>query len=298
MALINCPDCGKLISDKAAFCIGCGCPSPNENEQTAIKDLLLKSSNYIYFGEYPQTIASAAAIQGLGKFADKDGYFYSTFDGERYAKFVATPFVKDFIFSNGEKIINGVSYYFKVEPLKWRILKEKDGKALLLTELIIDNTRFNSDSNLWANSEIRAWLNKEFYAKAFNRAQQNIIQLTALDNKNTGFYMSEQEDTLDKIFLLSYKDIVNTAYGFYEGNKKHDAARRGLTSDYSRAKGVWINPESSFYGNGYWWLRSAGSHSYYVSSVYSHGYVYVVGSYVNYQNRGVRPALKIAISGK
>ena len=26
MALIQCPECGKMISDKATFCIGCGCP--------------------------------------------------------------------------------------------------------------------------------------------------------------------------------------------------------------------------------------------------------------------------------
>lgn len=26
MALIKCPDCGKMISDKSTMCIGCGCP--------------------------------------------------------------------------------------------------------------------------------------------------------------------------------------------------------------------------------------------------------------------------------
>ncbi len=26
MALIRCPECGKEVSDKAAACIGCGCP--------------------------------------------------------------------------------------------------------------------------------------------------------------------------------------------------------------------------------------------------------------------------------
>ncbi len=27
MALIKCPECGREISDKAASCPGCGCPS-------------------------------------------------------------------------------------------------------------------------------------------------------------------------------------------------------------------------------------------------------------------------------
>lgn len=26
MALIKCPECGKMISDKAQFCVECGCP--------------------------------------------------------------------------------------------------------------------------------------------------------------------------------------------------------------------------------------------------------------------------------
>lgn len=26
MALIQCPECGKKISDKAEFCVGCGYP--------------------------------------------------------------------------------------------------------------------------------------------------------------------------------------------------------------------------------------------------------------------------------
>ena len=26
MALIKCPECGKMISDKAEFCLGCGYP--------------------------------------------------------------------------------------------------------------------------------------------------------------------------------------------------------------------------------------------------------------------------------
>lgn len=26
MAIIYCPECGKQISDQAAFCVGCGCP--------------------------------------------------------------------------------------------------------------------------------------------------------------------------------------------------------------------------------------------------------------------------------
>ena len=32
MALINCPECGKQISDKAERCIHCGCPIDNPSD--------------------------------------------------------------------------------------------------------------------------------------------------------------------------------------------------------------------------------------------------------------------------
>ena len=42
MALINCPECGKQISDKAAQCIHCGCPI--EKKQVEPKSIPLSSS--------------------------------------------------------------------------------------------------------------------------------------------------------------------------------------------------------------------------------------------------------------
>ena len=32
MALINCPECGKEMSDSAAACPNCGCPNPNNKK--------------------------------------------------------------------------------------------------------------------------------------------------------------------------------------------------------------------------------------------------------------------------
>ena len=33
MAMIECPECGKSISDKAATCPGCGCPIASVNDK-------------------------------------------------------------------------------------------------------------------------------------------------------------------------------------------------------------------------------------------------------------------------
>lgn len=60
MALINCPECGKQISDKAKICIGCGFPTKNTcesvsdeidmdpQERKLISSLLLSSDDNIF----------------------------------------------------------------------------------------------------------------------------------------------------------------------------------------------------------------------------------------------------------
>lgn len=52
MALINCPECGKQISDKAGACPNCGCPIANAPTDVKIRALsdgngVLRSRYYI-----------------------------------------------------------------------------------------------------------------------------------------------------------------------------------------------------------------------------------------------------------
>ena len=42
MALINCPQCGKEISDKASFCPQCGFELTNANSEKTVDALLQK----------------------------------------------------------------------------------------------------------------------------------------------------------------------------------------------------------------------------------------------------------------
>lgn len=46
MALINCPECGKEISDKAASCPNCGCPIANDQQENFDSD----GKNDMYLG--------------------------------------------------------------------------------------------------------------------------------------------------------------------------------------------------------------------------------------------------------
>ena len=263
----------------------------NENNE------LDEDGGYILFGQYPQTIKASDVT--VGDVADEDGYYRGS-DGERYAKVVADPNRSGYKFSDNSSVTSGNTYYFKVEPIRWRILSESDGKALILCDSIIANKAYDAGSNNnYANSDIRAWLNDEFYKTAFGELQQALIQTTEVDNSvySTGYSSNPYacENTFDKVFLLSYREVTNSAYGF-ASSSTYDTARRMLTSDYSRATGAYMDTRSSDYGNGSWWLRSPdGNDSYYARGVDLIGYA-AYSDLVSGDNGGVVPALNLTLS--
>ncbi len=257
-----------------------------ENE-TSFDDLVRYDSNgeessdgeYVYLGSYPKTVATQAELESIDtNYTDDDGYYHDE-NGNRYERVIADPFgFANPIFNNGETIVSGRFYYFKIEPIKWRIITEESGGVLLLCEEIIDMMPYwlnsNSKNNNYLFSDIRAWLNAYtsgnsggeswyvdgFFKKAFTVEEQELISTTEVDNSASTTDTSSNSytcgNTNDKIFLLSYQDMINTEYGFDSSNSEYDTERQKQTTDYSRAKGVWFNTGN---GNGYWWLRSPSS---------------------------------------
>ena len=284
-------------------CTRCGAIEPKDyNDKQYIRcdkdGTPNEEGSYILFGEYPQTIkADDVTITDV---QDSRGYYLGS-DGFYYAKVTASPKSSEYTFSTGDVITNGEVYYFKVEPIRWRILIEYGEPAFILCDSVIANQRYDDDSNNYAESEIRAWLNSIFYQTAFNELQREIILTTTVDNSvySTGYSSNPNvcEDTYDKIFLLSYREATHGEYGF-STSSVNDDAREILTSDYSRAMGTPMNSDSSeYYGNGIWWLRSPignyTSHARYVrieGDVYEHNNNYV------YRTYGVVPAMWISLN--
>ncbi len=300
--------------------IGTGAVRVDENGNPS------SNGNYVLFGSYPKTYQSDTSV--ITTTQDENGYYIGTDGTSRYAKVSANPSNSSYVFNDGTTIVKGTEYYFKVEPLKWRILKTENGKALLLCEDIIDAHHFYSStssrtingSTIYANnykySDIRAWLNgygqesgntggenwlgTGFLQKAFTTAEQNSILTTEVENDASTTNSSSNsyvcENTNDKIFLLSYQDMINTEYGFNSSYSEYDTARRKQTTDYARANYAYYNTSSSYLYNGYWWLRSP-------SSSYSNSAYYVSGSgfssnyrSIGYSSDGVVPALYISES--
>ena len=256
----------------------------------------VRDGDYIYFGEYPQTIKADDVT--ITDTTDSRGYYLGS-DGCYYACILAdlNNINSKPKFSTGATITDGKAYYFKVEPIRWRILSEENGVAFILCDSIIAGCRFDDDSNNYAESEIRAWLNSTFYETAFSERARSLILTTLVDNSLASTTNSSNpyicENTKDKIFLLSQKEATNSAYGF-ASSSTYDTARRMLTSDYSRATGVFTEAKSEFYGLGPWWLRSP----YYDHSKYTY-YVYGAGGiaqeYSDFSLVSVVPALRITL---
>ena len=205
-------------------------------------------------------------------------------------------------------------YYFKYEPLKWSVLDPSTG--LVLCESIIDsqaysNTMYNygtdpHDSasyaywndaehthyaNDYATSSIRAWLNDDFYNTAFSSSQKASILTSELDNKAwfPSYSEYDSETTYDKVFLLSWSEMQNTAYGF-PANTSSSSARQAKGTDYAKCQGLWVDSSNEC---SHQFLRSAGDSSNGACGVCSDGGLWIFCP-VDDIDYGVRPALKIS----
>ena len=193
-------------------------------------------------------------------------------------------------------------YWFKYEPMKWQVLSfdKTTDEAVVLSRDIIDSQQYynNCDErtidgktvypNNYEHSDIRAWLNGTFYDGAFSASEKNAIIATTLDNSaySEEYSQYDSNPTTDKVWLLSYDEVRNTAYGFISIK-----TRQAKGSAYALCQGLAANYSS---GCSYWRLRTAGIRS----GSYNVDYDGCFGSStdINYSSYGVRPALKINLT--
>ena len=266
------------------------------------EDPYIKDGDYIYFGEYPQTLKSST-ITILDFPPDERGYYRGS-DGYYYAKVVAAPYngAIDYTFANGSTpVVNGQEYYFKVEPIKWRILKTGDVYYDVLCESIIANQAYDNESNKYDDSDVRMWLNETFYNTAFSDFQKHYIKQVTVDNSltSTGYGANDYvcDDTNDKIYLPSYSEVTNTEYKFSSNHSASDPYRIKTVTDYARATGTWTNMSEwdGNMGSGIWMLRSpADSASNFIREGYFNGEITDGGIDINVEAHGVAPMLRIA----
>ncbi len=195
-------------------------------------------------------------------------YIDKEYNGEKYRGVYFTSY-RPYYCSDSSSALNSVQYdngyvtstvyWFKYEPIKWRIAEESGGTVTLVADLILDSQQYDyedgSCSNNYAESTIRAWLNESFYNTAFNELQQAIIQTVEVDNSAESTFDDSNphacENTFDKIFLMSY---VESTTWFTSS-----AERQKQGSDYAKSQGLSVDTSSAYLGNSPYRLRSPGN---------------------------------------
>ena len=287
-------------------------PQSKVTDSATISALNSRASGWVSYEYYTGSTGSGSPADGKMTASDYMQYCDVKYGGNKYrgVKFShyrpsSTGETSSSVsYQDDNGYTTGTTYWFKYEPLKWKVLDPSTGLVMCAT--IIDSQPYNNyilesgtdprgESAYWgdagkthyasdyAESSLRQWLNQDFYATAFTRSQQNKIAVNRNQN-NDGYYTLkgnsnytylDSDPTNDKIFLLSWDEVTNSSYGFDSSDESCDSAGQLKGSDYAQCQGLYVNRSSgsAYNGNSEWWLRSPGYFSCYACFVYDNGYV-------------------------
>ena len=241
-------------------------------------------SKTVTYGLYPQTVVSdTELIKELDKLTTTASNGWYLYDNAYYAKQSVTKYVSDwswetvdtYTFSDGSEVVTGDTRWFKCEPISWKVLTiSTTGSGYntysLVSNLILDNQRFNerftgkNEKGYYANnyeqSEIRSWLNGEFYNLAFGLDKSYIKKVT-VDNSESSTQTTTTNpyvcnNTNDNVYLLSDADYQNTSYGFSVESYTDKASLRCQVTDYSLAKSIQMYSGTDYSRCGSYYTRS------------------------------------------
>ena len=173
------------------------------------------------------------------------------------------------------------------KPIEWLILKKEKNKALLLSKYILDAERYHKKFKnvTWKTSDIRSWLNNEFYKNAFTGMEQKRIQDVLVKTENNPSYGTYGGSTTkDKVFLLSIDEAEELI--------SNDEIRKAEATEYAKKTGVYVNDKT---GGTLWWLRSPGYDGEHAAGVDFRGWVYTDGYGIDSSYDGIRPAIWLSL---
>ena len=203
----------------------------------------------------------------------------------------AKKYSDEIVVENSKELFNSINVgdtfrfgIYQGESLEWRVLEKSNDKILLLTENLIDCKKYNTEniSITWESCSLRKWLNNDFINKSFNEIEKGRIIETKIKNlDNNEYNIDGGNDTIDKIFLLSY----NEAEKYFA--KQED--RIAIGTKYANKNNL------AHAENGdWWWLRSPGENS--KEAMFIYGTVYSSFPVDEGWFMGIRPAMWIDIN--
>lgn len=218
-------------------------PSQNDPSENDPHDL----GNFVNYGMYPQShVSDISRINQLNLLTTPNSAGYYEYEGEYYLK-ETSHLVEESsridggcYFNDNSAIIDGTEYWFKVDPIKWKVVGEDETSYTLFSDLILDASLYSSGegkSNNYASSELRQFLNNDFCNKAFYGVDLPLV--SGVDNSlaSTGDSVNHYtcDNTSDRVFApsrvgLGYIDGYDPDADIKRENRKK------LTSEYVRIK--------------------------------------------------------------
>ena len=177
------------------------------------------------------------------------------------------------------------------ERIEWVVLEIKEDSAQLISKYGLDTQQFHQKPYrehwkrvVWEDSDIRKWLNNDFYNKAFTSEEKEQILKTVVRNGLTKYSKIEGgSDTDDYVFLLSIEEAEN----LFDGNKE----RVCFATPYATAQGAWTEYDKTCW----WWLRSPGEPLEYAAHIFVNGEIHIYGNRLSGPGGSVRPSIWIRL---
>ena len=206
-------------------------------------------------------------------------------------------------------------HYFRIQPIRWRVLDIQENRAMLLADRMPDSVPFHAadEEIAWDGSTLRSWLNgydakankqgidytgAGFIDRAFTAEEREAILPVQCENDANRDYQTDSgKDTEDCLFILSNDEVFEETeaerYGFHFGRDYDDPAKRFTSTLYAKCMGAWWSPVDAYAGNSFWFMRTSGYTPRSVTYVCDFGYIYSRGTLVTCSDAGVLPAMWI-----
>ncbi|MDR1734955.1 MAG: DUF6273 domain-containing protein [Oscillospiraceae bacterium] len=230
----------------------------------------LSVGDTFYLGTYPSTIIYSAAptgnlltgfgpgavnaelVEALNALLTDDGWQTETYgEGSRYGNWQYQDVVYQGVkYRYADKLAGhknwdvSENYWFRFDPVKWRVLEVGEGTALVMAETAIDSVPWAEGTGLvtWKDSLLRSYMNSTMLGTLFTGTEQAVI---------ANSYPEEAVE--DKLYVLSREEF--NAYTF---------PKVSPFVAYTRFRG---NQGYYAYSHENWWLRdvTAANTTYYVT---------------------------------
>lgn len=198
-----------------------------------------------------------------------------------------------------------VGDYIKFGSYDWKVLSVVDGRALVITNQVIEDRLFDDDGNSWDQSSLRAYLNGRFYDQ-FSADERAAIILTENENSPNSWTKAQSGSTTqDYVFLLSLPEVLEYFgdSGKFSKGPNEDCRfsdEFDATRSATHIGGTFTAPDGDVSTDKAgevkcWWLRTTGKSQGRVSCIDYYGDIWVAGYLAHLSSIGVRPAMWIDI---